>query len=96
MIVFGCNISKFWRITRPRFAIQKKKLAIRVLMGVKYQAKLGVENRAFNRALTDHDFGFSNRASTRPRIQTFNIRLENESRVGTPLCQNMNITIVLT
>ena len=87
MIVFECNISKFRRITRPRFAIRKK-LAIRVLMGVKYQAKSGAKNRAFNRASTDHDFGFSNRASTRPRIQTF-----NKSRVGTPLRWNLNITI---
>ena len=29
------------------------------------------------------------RASTRPRTQTFKIRLENESRVGTPLCRNL-------
>ena len=33
--------------------------------------------------------GFHYRASTRPRTQTFKIRLEIESRVGTPLRQNL-------
>ena len=32
---------KFWRITRPRFATQKK-LGIRLLHGVKYRAESGV------------------------------------------------------
>ena len=33
--------------------------------------------------------GFQNQASTRLRAQTFKIRLNNESRVGTPLCRNL-------
>ena len=44
-------------------------------------------NQACNRASTEHDFGFT--ISTQPRTQTFSIRLENESRVGTPLCRNL-------
>ena len=34
-------------------------------------------------------FGFHYRASTRPRSQTFQIRLENESPDGTPLHRNL-------
>ena len=34
-------------------------------------------------------FGFQYRASTRLRLQTFKIRLENESQVGTPLRLNL-------
>ena len=34
-------------------------------------------------------FGFNYWASTQPRSQTFMIRLENKSRVGTPLRQNL-------
>ena len=34
-------------------------------------------------------FGFKYRASTRPRLQAFKIRLENESRVGTPIRRNL-------
>ena len=33
--------------------------------------------------------GFQYRASTRPSLQTFKTRLENESRVGTPIRQNL-------
>ena len=33
--------------------------------------------------------GFQNRASTRLMAQTFKIRLDNQSRVGTPLRQNL-------
>ena len=36
-------------------------------------------------------FGFKYRASTRPRLQAFKIRLENESRVGTPICRSLMI-----
>ena len=36
--------------------------------------------------------GFQDRISTRPRTQTFKIRLEKESWVGTPLCQNLLFT----
>ena len=46
-------------------------------------------NRARIRASTEHDFPISNRASTRLRAQTFKIRLDNESRVGTPLRRNL-------
>ena len=34
-------------------------------------------------------FDFKYQASTRPRLLAFEIRLENESRVGTPLRQNL-------
>ena len=34
---------------------------------------------------------FQNRASTQLRAQTFKIRLDNESRVGTPLRRNLII-----
>ena len=33
--------------------------------------------------------GFQYRGSTQPRLQTFKIRLENESRVGTPIRRNL-------
>ena len=33
--------------------------------------------------------GFQYRASTRPRLQTFKTQLENESRVSTPIRQNL-------
>ena len=46
-------------------------------------------NRAGFRALTEHDFGFQYRASTQFRLQTYKTRLENESRVGTWICQNL-------
>ena len=32
---------------------------------------------------------FMNQASTRLRLKTKDIRLENDSRVGTPICQNL-------
>ena len=35
--------------------------------------------------------GFQYRASTQLRLQTFKIRLENETRVGTPICRNLKI-----
>ena len=34
--------------------------------------------------------GFQYRASTRPRLQTFKIRFENEYQVGTPIRQNLD------
>ena len=38
-------------------------------------------------------FGFKYRASTRPRLQAFKIRLENESRVGPLMRQNLIPTL---
>ena len=38
-------------------------------------------------------FGFKYRALTRPRLQAFKIRLENESRVGTPIRQNLVVLL---
>ena len=37
--------------------------------------------------------GFQYKVSTRPRTQTFKIRLENESRIGTPLCKKFDSLI---
>ena len=67
-VVFLHKKIKFRRKTRPRFATRKK-LGIRLLFGYEYQAKSGVitcinddirasSNRAGNRALTEHYFGF--------------------------------------
>ena len=41
---------------------------------------------------TNTILGFLNRASTHLRIQTRDIRLENESRVGTPILRNLSRT----
>ena len=38
--------------------------------------------------------GFQYRASTPTRLQTFKIRIENESRVDTPLRRNLTVTSV--
>ena len=37
--------------------------------------------------------GFQYRASTQPSLHTFKIRLENEYRVGTPICCNLKSTL---
>ena len=38
--------------------------------------------------------GFQYQASTLPRLQTFKTRLENESQIGTPICQNLIIITI--
>ena len=48
-----------------------------------------ISNRAGIHASTEPIFGFKYRASTRPRLLAFKIRLENESRVGTPIRRNL-------
>ena len=81
--------TKFWGITRLRFAIRKI-LTIRVLFGVEYHVESGDIRTGLIFVLhLNSIFGLQYRASTRPRSQTFKIPLEKESRVGTPLCQNL-------
>ena len=66
-----------------------KKTRINSLFGKKVYTRISL-NQACIRLNTI--LGFQYRASTRLRLQTFKIRLENESRVGTPLRRNLDGT----
>ena len=94
-------VTKFRRITRPRFATPKNSVFSYYLgTNTKPNRGLCVWTMVFEQFWTrlvfvlwlNTIFGFKYRASTWPRLQAFKIRLKNKSRVGTPIRQNLLVT----